>query len=255
MSEELIHNAFFKEQVAKCAEYFENWLYTRVSKVFEDKGEPLKQTFYCDLYDVFSEYYKSQEGKENEIAHNCIGCNFEEGASNIELFFKYNKNTDSERYFLTLYSMLFYLQAERLAVIYKELGFIVINKDEFDWSAFPILQRIKYWANFFKHPKYYMLLHHPMFFIDGDPSTPNFMINGVIDDTFIHKFYSGGKLNNDLRAELQNKDKYIIIFPNLLNLTKDLCSEFEKIVKLIASDKAIIAKLATYTTIKSDLSD
>lgn len=246
---------FFKKQVLDSAEYFENWLYKKQSKIVAEENDEWKKTFYCDLYDVFSDYHRSQIGKEHEIAHNCIGCNFEEGTSNIELFFKYNQNSESERYFLTLYSLLFYLQAERLAVIYKELGYTVQNKDEFNWAAFPVLQRIKYWANFFKHPKYYMLLHHPAFYIEGDSFIPNFMINGVIDDDFINKFYSGGKLNEDLRVELENKDNFIVVFPNLLNLTKDLCNEFEKIVLLISNDKEIVSKLATYTTTKSILSE
>lgn len=246
--------SYFAQQLGLSAEYFDKWLYRRDSKVFELEGKPKKQTFYNDLYDIFSKHHKAQKGKEQEIGHNCIGCNFEEGARNIELLFKYNRNTDSERYFLTLYSLLFYLQAERLAVIYKEIGYTVKGKDEFDWASFPVLQKIKYWANFFKHPKYYMLLHHPMFFIEGDPSTPNFMINGIINNDFIHKFYSGGKHNEDLRTELENKDMYIIIFPNLLEFTKQLCEEFEKIIHVIMNDKTLIEKLASYTTIKSFLS-
>lgn len=249
-------NIYFKEQVLASSEYFEQWLYKSESKSFIlDKGEPIKKSIYCELYDVFSDYHNSIEGNENDIAHNCIGCNLEEGARTIELFFYHNKNTDSKRYFLTLYSLLFYLQAERLAVIYKELGYKVANSDDFEWSAFPVLQRIKYWANFFKHPKSYMLLHHPSFFIEGEPLIPNLMNNGIIEDSFIHKFYKGSKYNYDLRIELENKDSYIIIFPNLLELTMDLCAEFENIKTLILNDKKLVEKLATYTTLKSPISD
>jgi hypothetical protein len=251
------YDKYFNEQIQHSESYFNKWLYTSESKILTHKGEPIKKTVYCELDDTFSNYHSSKIDNEHGIAHNCLSCNFKEGAKNIELFFEYNKNTNSRRYFLTLYSLMFYLQAERLGVIYKELGFNIEYKGEskFNWTAFPKLQRIKYWANFFKHPKYYMLLHHPMFFIEGDPYTPNLIINGIIDDAFIHKFYSGGKSNKDLRAELENKNNFIIIFPNLLNLTIDLCSEFEKIVTLITNDKETIAKLATYTTIKDDLTD
>jgi hypothetical protein len=249
-------NIYFKEQVLASSEYFEQWLYSGDIKSFiTDKGEPIKKSFYCELHDVFLDYHKSLEGNENDIVHNCIGCNLEEGARTIELFFYHNKNTDSKRYFLTLYSLLFYLQAERLAVIYKELGYKVPNKDKFDWSAFPVLQRINCWANFFKHPKSYMLLHHPMFFIEGEPHIPNLMINGIIDDSFIHKFYKSRENNGDLRIELENKDNYIVVFPNLLELTMDLCSEFEKIKTLILNNKKLVEKLAAYTSLKSPLSE
>ncbi len=248
MDDEIVTNPFFKEQVRQSADYFDNWLYTGVSKIFiQDGGEPFRRSFYCDLYDVFLAHHNLKTGISEDIAHNCLGCNFEEGAKNISLFFKYNIETDSLRYFLTLYSMLFYIQAERLGVIYKELGFKVANKDEFDWSAFPVLQRIKYWANFFKHPKYYMLLHHPEFYIDGDPSIPNIMVNGKIDDAFIQQFYRGGKNNEELKTNLENKDKYIVVFPNILTFTQELCAELKKIVETITNDPKAIENLSAYT--------
>ena len=147
--------------------------------------------------------------------------------------------------------MLFYLQAERMAVIYSELGFIKIQRKKkvFDWCKSPELLRIKYWANFFKHPKAYMLLHHPSFFIQGDPNIPNFMVNEIIDEKFIQTFYKGDEKNLDLRDKLLNKDGVIIIFPNLVKFTKDLCREFEKLVDLIVSDEKHILQLANSTSL------
>jgi hypothetical protein len=242
---------YFKNQVKFASEHFEEWLNNKESILFGS------HSIYNDLYDTFSSYHKSQKGKENDIAHNCIGCNFDEGARNIQLFFKYNLDVNSERYFLTMYSLLFYLQAERLGVIYKEIGFVktVRNKEVFDWLAFPELQRIKCWANFFKHPKDFMLLHHPSFFIEGDPNIPNFLVNGVINDSFIQKYYKGDNHNKDLRLILENKENFIVIFPNLLDFTVKLCLEFERIVDKIKNDTATIEKLAPYTTIKSSLSN
>lgn len=244
---------YFKEQIKESSDYFETWYYRKENQVFISQGKPIKDSLYRDLYDVFSDYSKEKVGNKNEISHNCIGCNFEEGARNILLFFKYNNEVLSQRYFLTLYTLLFYLQAERLAVIYKELGYIN-SKKEFDWEKFPNLQRIKCWANFFKHPKSYMLLHHPDFFIEGDPYIPNFMVKGIIDEEFVRKFYNGWKYNEDLREVLSNQEDFKIIFPNLLNFTKCLCFEFEKIISVILSDKANIEKLSTFSTIKSKLS-
>lgn len=250
------YNQYFKQQVQESAEYFESWFYRKESEVFEVGGKPQKISLYCDLYDVFSRHHQNQEGKESEIAHNCIGCNFEEGVRNILLFFTYNKEVNSERYFLTMYTLLFYLQAERLGVIYKEIGYNKTSngKIEFDWTIFPELQRIKFWANFFKHPKSYMLLHHPSFFIEGDPDIPNFLVNGVINEQFIQKYYRGDKHNDGLRLTLENQENFIVIFPNILEFTKSLCAEFEKIIHRISNDEKLIEQLAPYTTVKSILS-
>jgi hypothetical protein len=249
-------NQYFKLQVQESAEYFENWFYRKEGKVIEFQGKPQKISLYCDLYDVFSKHHQNQEGKERDIAHNCIGCNFEEGARNILLFFNYNKEVNSERYFLTMYTLLFYLQAEKLGVIYKEIGYSKMSKGkiEFNWTSFPELQRIKFWANFFKHPKSFMFLHHPSFFIEGDPDIPNFLVKGVIDEQFIQKYYKCDKHNDDLRLTLENQENFIVIFPSILEFTKSLCTELEKIIQVISNDKKLIEQLVPYTTVKSILS-
>lgn len=241
---------YFQEQVNAASNYFEDWIYSRNCNTPDVKNKTEQTSYYSQLHSTFSSIYKSH-GLSHTFKHNCIGCNLEEGAKNIELFFKYNKNVQSERYFLTLFTMLFYLQAERMAVIYSELGFIKIQRKKkvFDWCKTPELLRIKYWANFFKHPKAYMLLHHPSFFIQGDPNIPNFMVNEIIDEKFIQTFYKGDEKNLDLRDKLLNKDGVIIIFPNLVKFTKDLCREFEKLVDLIVSDEKHILQLANSTSL------
>ncbi len=236
------NNSYFLKQISESSNYFNDWLYN--NKLNSAGGS----SFYCRLFDLFHDYHFEQEGK---TSHNCIGCNLEEGARNIELFFKYNNQVESVKYFLTLYTLLFYLQAERLAVIYKEAG-IIIYDGKFDWSKFPVLQRIKYWANFFKHPKFYMLLHHPIFYIDGDPDVPNFLINGIIDDEFIHKFYKSDKQNAELKLLLGNKDNFIVLFPNMLELTKSLCIEFESIIHVIEGNSELISKLSELTSLSSE---
>ena len=95
-----------------------------------------------------------------------------------------------------------------------------------------------------------MLLHHPSFFIQGDPKIPNFMVNEIIDEKFIQTFYKGDEKNLNLRDKLLNKDGVIVIFPNLMEFTKDLCREFEKLVDLIVSDEKYILQLANLTSQK-----
>jgi len=45
-----------------------------------------------------------------------------------------------------------------------------------------------------------MLLHHPTYHIGSDPGKPNFMINGIIDNEFILKFYKDDKKNQELES-------------------------------------------------------
>jgi hypothetical protein len=238
---------FFKQQVNKSEEYFENWFLI-------NKGIPnishlqASQTVYTKLKDAFRINNLAEKDYRIEFGHNCIGCNFEEGARNILLFFRLNKETLSVRYFLTMYTLVFYLQAERLAVIYEELGYTQKGKTEFDWNRFPNLQNIKYWANFFKHPKSYMLLHHPIFYLEGDPDIPNILVNDIINEVFIRNYYNGPKKNEELRNRIANQDLVNIIFPNLLTFTTKACNEFEKIIEVITKDENHIKKLANFTT-------
>jgi hypothetical protein len=245
---ETIHLQYFLNQTVEIAEYFENWLYPNQNDTSETD---YKRSTYCDLYDVFSEAYQQKSGNSETISHNCIGCNFEEGADTINFFLQTNKNCKNIQYYLNLYSFLFYAQSERLAVIYKEVGYMT-EKGEFNWSSFPNLQAIKYWANFFKHPKAYMFLHHPDFYIKTDPEKPNFKINGIIDDNFVKTFYRAGADNELLRKNLANKNNVKVFYPDLVETTKLLCNEFSKIISIIISDPIIIEKLEAYTTIKND---
>lgn len=244
---------FFLSQTLECYDYFDKWLYPKESEILEFDGIPLKKSLYCDLFDTFLKHNQEKHQDPEIIAHNCIGCNFEEGARTIHYFLKTNKECLSVQYYLNLYSLLFYTHSERLAVIYKEIGFTQKNKTEFDWAAFPNLKMIKYWANFFKHPKAYMFLHHPDFYIDSDPEKPNFIITQVIDNNFVKEFYRAGADNNALRKLLENKENVKIFFPDLIETTKKLCKEFESIISVINSDKNFIDQLNHYTTIEPSL--
>jgi len=244
------YRQYFFNQTVECAEYFEKWLYPSDER---NKLTGSKKSIYDILYATFSDNYKRKTGKPQIIAHNCIGCNFEDSALTILYFLNSNRNCPHIAYYINLYTFLFYGHAERLAVIYQEIGYIDSNK-KFDWSSFPVLQSIKYWANFFKHPKSAMLLHHPDFFIDTDPSKPNFMINEIINDKFIKTYYKGDKTNEELREKLANKNHVKIFYPDLVETTRQLCNEFSKIVDTIINNQGFIDKLEPYTTIKSDLS-
>lgn len=225
---------FFNHQTNATAEYFEKWLYPRVNPhlIYEENNLPVP--IYDELHDILS--------TSNLAKHNCIGCNLYHVARIINKFLQLNKCEGDLGYYLMNYTLLFYLQAERLGVIYKEIGFI--SNGKFDWSQFPVLQNIKYWANFFKHPKAFMFLHHPTFHITSYKLNPNFLFDGIIDNEFVKNYFSGEKekKNIELSEKLSNKN-WKVFFPDLLITTKELCNEFEKIISIIKSDESIIKKL------------
>lgn len=244
------HRHHFLEQAKESADYFSKWFDCYDNEILDDQNLPLKKSLFCDIHDAFLKYNQNKIANPDSYAHNCIGCNLEEGARAINYFLHSNTNCLNLQYYLNIYSFLFYAQAERLAVIYKEIGF-TNEKLEFDWEKFPNLRMIKYWANFFKHPKAYMFLHHPEYYIESDQERPNFLITLVIDNSFVDRFYQGQKRNTELRELLENKDKVKIFFPDLVTTTKTLCNEFSKIIEVINSDNSIIEKLNSYTTIEN----
>jgi len=58
----------------------------------------------------------------------------------------------------------------------------------------PVLRNIKHWAIFFKYPKAYIFLHHPSCFLENDPSKPNFLAYGEINNEFVEKFYCANQI-------------------------------------------------------------
>lgn len=242
----MIESNYFSEQTKLVADFFEKW-HNELKINSVEKGQ---RSRYCLLYDAFEDRER-KELEENGINdagrtsfHNCIGCNFEEGCLNILDFVKQFAGTEKVRTYLTIYSLLFYTLAERLAVVYHELG--VVNGKKFDWSQFPILRNIKHWANFFKHPKAYMFLHHPDYFLEKDPDRPNFMIEGEVDSSFVDLFYRAGADNEALRQLLGNKKGWKVIFPDLLLFTKDLCKEVDNAFDFILKSENI-EKLRPFT--------
>lgn len=233
-----MEETFFKEQSTKVFEYFEEWMETIDEKSGKDK--------FSSLYKIFSEYERRQKN-DQKIYHNCIGCNLHEGSISIKLFLKNHIAYPSVRHYLMLYSLVFYIQAERIVTINDEM-----SDKQNDWSEFPNLQRIKRWANFFKHPKSYMFLHHAGYHISTDPERPNFSIDGILDDDFIQKYYSGNKQNEVLHSKLANQQKHKVFFPDLLEFTKSMCTEFDHFFAKIASNQEFINRLNKYTR-ESDL--
>jgi hypothetical protein len=229
---------YFQKQIKESLDFFEAWLYPNTYRNLTYNGVPIKKSLFIDKLAVLSHI-------NEEYKHNCLPCNLTDGANLILSFLVNNLNCTNIRYFTNLYSILLYQQAERLGVIYYQLDYKTNN--EFDWSQFPNLQTIKYWANFFKHPKSSLFIHHPTFHIESYPNNPNIMYDGNINSEFVKKYFSGRKFNEELKSLLLNKN-FKIFFPDLIKYTKLICTESDFLISTILSNEDNIEKLKCYST-------
>jgi len=230
-----MEEVFFKNQTKVVSEYFENWMNT------VDESNGLDK--FSQLYRLFSDF---EQNKNNDVKiyHNCIGCNIHEGATSIKLFLKNHEGYPSVRHYLMLYSLTFYILAERIVTINDEM-----SGKKNDWSDFPNLRRIKRWANFFKHPKSYMFLHHATYHLSTDPDQPNFLIDGIIDDNFVQEYYGGNSENEKLHSLIANKRRHKVFFPDLIEFTKSMCGEFDSFFNSIHSNPEFVGQLSKYTLV------
>lgn len=230
----------FREQVNESANYFEQWLYPSKNEFWKKN---LNKDISNNIYQEKLECLSLDDKKSYK--HNCIPCNLNSSANIIWQFLNNHKECAQIEYFLQVYTLLFYTHVEKCAVIYVELGFVKKGtNDQFDWEQFPSFQKIKYWANFFKHPKSFMYVHHPVFYLDSH-DFPSGIMRKTINTEFVKKYFSGGKKNEELSKNVSNQDANVF-YPNLIEFTKELCFEFEKLINLINSNLENQVKLKEF---------
>jgi len=192
-------------------------------------------TLMCAIHDAFTE------------GHNCVGCNLEEQSVLLIRFLAGNQHFSSVHLASVQFHMLLYLLAERYLTY---IEFMELPKSQFARN-FTIFQRIVQWANFLKHPKSFVLAHHPSYRIDGledGPAETSAYV--MIDDKFVKTYYSGGDNNGKLRGQLAKRENVLVSFPNPVELIRGFVTAQQKFVELIAENKIIRELLADEATIK-----
>ncbi|QPH37887.1 hypothetical protein [Pedobacter endophyticus] len=190
------------------------------------------ETLMCSIHEVCSD----------DNSHNCVGCNLQEQSSLIIRFLSGYASFASEHAVSIHFHMLLYLLAERYNQYIEMMDIPIAAKSR----HFKIFQKVIHWANFIKHPKAFVLVHHPQYFIDGidtDPQRQKERIHEarenkhLIDDSFVSEYYAGSEHNGKLMTALAKKENVIVLFPDPLQLIESFVKAQQEFVSLIVDNK------------------
>ena len=183
--------------------------------------------------------------------HNCLGCNFADSQTIIFNYLsKFEKYTDVQEA-IALYLITLYLLVERMETVMNIVQVPAVFRDK----HFKVFQQIHKWSNFIKHPKAFILTHHPVWdFENSGAEQKAFEVE--INDSFVNAYYKGERdpdkqkaRNKELYAKLRNKSNVHVLFPDMAQLTKKLCYSINAFADLITKNQVYIEILNDETTI------
>lgn len=223
-----MENLFVIEEFLICSDTFESLIY------------PQEDGLMCKIHNAF--------GSNITKHHNCLGCNLDNSTNHIFKFLEQEEIHSDLELSATTYILLIYLLIERIETIFEIIGL----PEAYKKKHFDIFQKIKKWANFFKHPKAFVLCHHPEFYLENDPKFIAVRNNAniIIDNAFVFKYYSGDNNKKELYTKLANEKKVYVALPNIVLLTKELCEGLQNFVALIENNEVYRDILNDQTTIQ-----
>lgn len=205
-----------------------------LKKQFKEAFRIYEKEIFPSEYSIFTKFHELLENEEED--HNCIGCNLNDSALliytqllNFDLFISIRHN-------FTMYIMTLYLMVERVDTL---LNIISIN-ETYKKDKFKTLIKIRKWANFIKHPKAFLLVHHPEYTFEGSSKNSELRkyANQTIDyNRFILPYYSNDDKNKELYEKLENKEKILVAFPNPIRLMEEFCKELKLFKRLIKKNE------------------
>ncbi len=178
----------------------------------------------CSLHDVLS--------VPKTTAHNCLGCNLADLTNAFgEVLNGLTKCKDLQAAF-SIYFMWLNVFVERYDFMFSYLGV----PDSYRIKHFPVFLQIKHWANFQKHPKAFLFVHHPSFSCPTVGITVDKKKPKIIDQVFVDKYYKGGKHNESLSSELMNARSVVVHYPDPRTIVEDFCAQSQKFVEIVAKN-------------------
>lgn len=163
-----------EENVREILDEFVNNELNRSLEIYEKEIFPTEHSIFKELHEIMV------DKKED---HNCIGCNLDEYTMLIYSTLLIVGSYTSLEQRMKMLLMTMYLLVERIDTI---LGIISLH-EKYRKDSFKTLNKIRKWANFIKHPKAFILAHHPIYTIEGFKYNPEFRKESkeIIDNSFV----------------------------------------------------------------------
>ena len=193
----------------------------------------------------------------NNGGHNCVGCNLNVNSELLISFLIQYKEFRDINLAFTNFILLLYLLVERYNAYFN----LLTLEESYRSKYFQIFQEIKWWANFLKHPKSFMLVHHPIYVYktmkynteqeDFKQIEDAIKTESLIDTKFVKEYYSGPKNNSELYEKLSKKENFLVVFPDPVPLITKFVTAQKKFVSIIAENKTLRELLESEATIKT----
>lgn len=198
----------------------------------------------CKIHDAFG-------GLKGEH-HNCLGCNFSDSQTLVLNYLMRHETYDGIQESITLYILTLYLLVERMDSVMD----MVQVPEAYREKHFKVFQQIRKWANFIKHPKAFILTHHPDYDFENSGKAFLKKFSITINDQFVTDYYKGESdpakqksKNKELYNRLHNQKDILVIFPDIAQLTKKLCYSINAFAELILKNQVYIDILNDEATI------
>lgn len=200
------------------------------------------ESLFCNIHSNFAN------------GHNCVACNLNASNDRIQNFLIQYRRFEDYNLTFTTFIMLLYLQVE----MFYEYFDIMQLPESYRLKHFQVLQKVKRWANFLKHPKGFMLVHHPNWTFKNKtsklfPDERKFKVP-VIDSKFVEEFYSGDKKNKELYKNLIKKSDLTVVFPDPAELMGEFVNAQKKFAELIDKNEIVREFLNDKATIEEHFS-
>lgn len=194
--------------------------------------------------------FGSLDGKK----HNCLGCNFADATNGIYHSLCKTAAFPSELEFdFADFILWLYLFVERANILFD----IISLPAAYRFQHFDVFISIKRWANFLKHPNYFILVHHPDYFVEGDNRFDPARYSAVIDTGFVRENYNAEAKSRQgaIRAKLQNKKDIAVVFPQPEMLAAAFCDCYELFCDLTRNNavyKEVLSDISTFDNYYAD---
>jgi len=240
------HNSDSHPEYDNLKSIFENVLDKFIVEHYDEEFNSL----FCNIHNNF------------EKGHNCVACNLNESNIRIENFLVQYNNFNDLHLTFTNFILLLYLQVESIYEYFE----IIQLQESYKCKHFKIFQDVKRWANFLKHPKSFMLVHHPDWTYEGreikkDTDEIEYVAelitrtNPTIDSNFVNEFYAGDKKNKELYKKLNKKEDILVCFPNPIKLIEEFTKAQKKFTEVISNNEIVRDLLENKTTIENHFSE